>query len=148
MVGLVGSPGEWFCQRDGAALGRIPSRHEDTGPCPESLPMRGHNFVPAAACFWLQFYAQPIVTGQTDTTNNKQNCTHERTTGVGRPGRIRSRSKDTGAFMSPACHPLPTYGHSFVPVAACFWPQFYAHPICHRSDTELTQQTTNKTGTH
>ena len=76
--------------------GRIPSRHEDTGPCPESLPMRGHSCVPAAACFWLQFYAQPIC-HRTDTdktyveqqTTNKTG-THERTTGVGRDRDLRT----------------------------------------------------------
>ena len=35
----------------GAALAVIPSRSKDIGPCPEPLPMYGHNFVPVAACF-------------------------------------------------------------------------------------------------
>ena len=39
--------------------------------------------------------------------------------GRGGPGRIPSRSKDTG----PCPEPLPMYGHSSVPEAACFLPQ-------------------------
>ena len=40
----------------------------------------------------------------------------------GGPGRIPSRYKDTG----PCPEPLPMYGHRFVPVAACFIPQYHA----------------------
>ena len=42
--------------------------------------------------------------------------------GWGGPGRISSRCKETG----PCPEPLPIYGHSFVPVAACFIPQYHA----------------------
>ena len=44
---------------------------------------------------------------------------------MGGPGRIPSRHKDAG----PCPEPLPTHGHSFVPVAACFWLQLYAPKI-------------------
>ena len=30
--------------------------------------------------------------------------------------------------LGPVLEPLPMHGHSFVPAAACFWPQFYAQP--------------------
>ena len=42
--------------------------------------------------------------------------------GWGGPGRISSRYKDTGTCPEP----LPMYGLSFVPVAACFFPQYHA----------------------
>ena len=54
-----------------------------------------------------------------DVSNNRRGWT------LGGPGRIPSRYKDAG----PCPEPLPTHGHSFVPVAACFWLQFYAPKI-------------------
>ena len=57
-----------FDQRPGwGGPGRIPSRYKDTGPCPESLPMYGHTFVPVAACFFPQYHAQPLPVGYCST---------------------------------------------------------------------------------
>ena len=54
-----------------------------------------------------------------DVSNNRRGWT------LGGPGRIPSRHKDAG----PCPEPLPTHGHSFVPVAACFWLTLYAPKI-------------------
>ena len=47
---------------------------------------------------------------------------------VGRTLAVPSRSKDTGPYPEP----LPMYGHSFVPVAACVYPRSNAQPIACR----------------
>ena len=56
------SKSDFFDQRTAGVARTLadPSRSKDTGPCPEPLPIYGHSFVPVAACFWPQFYAQPI----------------------------------------------------------------------------------------